>query len=167
MKSGEVNSWSRDKGRKFFHELQGLKDNLCGSIVIGSFEFIDDLPSGGDREPLFTDGGPCNVSGDLFKLVSLSRAYGNTSVESEARVLANKSTFAEVVPVDLRFEHESLFSFIWTEQESVGTRGGLQMGKAFLHGDVELKRGVVIFCDDAVFLKVFGNSVGDGLNQAL
>ena len=115
MKSGEVNSWSRDKGRKFFHELQGLKDNLCGSIVIGSFEFIDDLPSGVDREPLFADGRPCNVSGDLFKLVSLPRAYGNTSVESEARVLANKATFADVIPVDLRFKNEGFFSFIGTE----------------------------------------------------
>lgn len=40
------------------------------------------------------------------------------------------------------------------------------MGKAFLHGDIELKRGVVIFYDDAVFLKILSDSVGDGLNQS-
>jgi hypothetical protein len=148
VKSGKMNSWPRDKGGKFFQELQGLKDNLGGSIVIGSFEFIDDLPSGVDRESLFAEGRPCNVSGYLFKLVSLPRVYGNTPVESQAGILANKSTFAEVVPVDLSFEHESFFSFIGTEQESVGTRGGLQMGKGFLHRDIELKRGVVIFYDD-------------------
>jgi hypothetical protein len=63
---------------------------------------------------------------ELFKVVSLPRAYGNTSVESEAGILANKATFADVIPVDLSFKHESLFSFIGTEQESVGTRGSLQ-----------------------------------------
>ena len=40
------------------------------------------------------------------------------------------------------------------------------MGKAFLYGDIELKRGVVIFYDDTVFLKILSDSVGDGLNQS-
>jgi hypothetical protein len=98
-----MNARPRDKSCKLFHELQWLKNNLGGAIVIGSFELIDDLTPGINREPLFADGGSCNISGDLLKLISLPRAYGNACVESEPGILANKAPFAEVVPVEVFF----------------------------------------------------------------
>jgi hypothetical protein len=52
-----------------------------------------------DREALFADGGTGDVPADFLKLFALATVHSHSRMECESRILANKSSLAQVIPI--------------------------------------------------------------------
>jgi hypothetical protein len=71
------------------HQFEGLEDDVHRAIAVRPPQLVPDVPVRRQRQAIFRDGRPTDVSAQPFELLALIRPRRNTGVQGEPGHLAD------------------------------------------------------------------------------
>mgnify|MGYP001425514443 CR=1 FL=1 len=75
-----TSAWLRHQSRQTPHEFRRTQDYMRSPVVIERLQGDDDITVVGQRQALFRDGGPGDVSAEALKFLALMRLAGDSGM---------------------------------------------------------------------------------------